>query len=435
MPNTTARSNRTSTPAPTDPQAPPTVEHPSEHPPVRRLRIDGEHSTNRVVEASGEPDVPDVDQLDRTQLAQLAQRLLAKHEQLVQQQEEMNAALAEFDRERRKERMKFQEERVHLEELASELQAKREELTHSKGELTAREVALKQREQQLEEIAAALEKSRQAGVEEWQGTRQQLEARIADLEQRLVIERNQREQAQALWRTKSKDDEQQQARMHRLAAVERTLKEQVAELVREKERFNVRCAQWEERLRRRREVWSRKWASQRRNIMQWRKRLQAQSDDLESRESVLERLEDELHQFHANVLKQRLALEAAWERFQDHTPSIEQTRLVATLRSKLDDEWHWNTQQQQLQRAELEELLQRVEIRSTELADRRQALVQWFRRREEELAERTEKLAEQQRQVENHCEQMRQAVDEAEARCHRAEAQLRTWVAREYDAA
>ncbi|HHM12527.1 MAG TPA: hypothetical protein ENJ16_03175 [Planctomycetaceae bacterium] len=105
---------------------------------------------------------------------------------------------------------------------------------------------------------------------------------------------------------------------------------------------------------------------------------------------------------------------------------------MARLRAELDAEWQWALERQQRQCEELQRLLQQVESRSLELAERRQALVQWFRKRETEQAERASELARREEEHHRQLEQLQRTVEEMEARCLRAEAQLRTWVSREY---
>ncbi len=412
--------------------------------PVSSVRVDAAHPLpHRASEPTGETDVPDVSELDRRQLAQLAQRLHDRHRELCRQQEELNAEFAALDRERRKERLRLQEQQRTLEdqetrlaEMAAELTRTVHALEKQREEQRRHEADLQaELEREAQEARAAREQAEQQ-KRAWDAEKRRLEQRVASLEQQLCDERSKRNESENLWQERhSRTVAENRQRLQRLSAIERTLAEQAENVERERERHRRYREAWESRLRQRRIDWVEKWSGERRKLLAWKQRLGERAEELESRRAALEQLEADLHDYQTDVLKQRLALEAAESRLRKGTVSPQQTQLIAALRAQLDAELQWSLQQRQQQEQELLELLERIENRSLELADRRQSLVQWLRKREAEQAERARQLRRKEEDLQAQMDELRRDLEAMETRCLRAEAQLRTWVSREYHAA
>ncbi len=412
--------------------------------PVSSVRVDAAHPLpQRAGEPTGETDVPDVSELDRRQLAQLAQRLHDRHRELCRQQEELNAEFAALDRERRKERLRLQEQQRTLEdqetrlaEMAAELTRTVHALENQREEQRRHEADLQAELQREAQAARAAREQAEQQKQTWDAEKRRLEQRVASLEQQLCEEHSKQNESENLRQERnSRTVAENSQRLQRLSAIERTLTEQAENLERERERHRRYREAWESRLRQRRIDWVEKWSGERRKLLAWKQRLAERAEELESRRAALEQLEADLHVYQTDVLKQRLAWEAAESRLRKGIVSPQQTQLIAALRAQLDAELQWSLQQRQQQEQELLELLERIESRSLELADRRQSLVQWLRKREAEQAERALQLRRKEEDLQAQMDELRRDLEAMEARCRRAEAQLRTWVSREYHAA
>ncbi len=414
--------------------------HPSS---VPAIRIDPGHSRPGAA-ATDNPrptpdaelsDPPDVSLMDRTQLAQLARRLFERHRELCRQQEELNAALAEFEKRQRRSRMEEQERQLELKDQEKELDERAARLTELADQLERRCAEQEAREREWNERLRASESEREAfgrREEQWREEKSQLIHAVAVLEEQLATERAKRREQERLWQERQSNHTRETEQLQRLLAVERTLTEQAEALEEQQEAFRRRRQWWLERLEHRRRTWATKWLEERQKLTAWKEQLSQRAEELESRAAALEQMESELHTLQADLLHRQLAVETAERRLAGALPSAEQTSLIARLRAELDAEWQWALERQHGQCEELQRLLQQIESRSLELADRRQVLVQWFRKRESEQAERASELSRREEEHHRQLEQLQQTLEQMEARCLRAEAQLRTWVSREY---
>ncbi len=416
---------------------------PSNSSAVPTIRIDPGHPRPGAPATDDRPqtpdadlsDPPDVSLLDRTQLAQLARRLVERHHELCRQQEELNAALAEFEKRQRRSRMEEQERQLELREQEKELDERAARLTELADQLERRCAEQEAREREWNERLRASESEREAfgrREEQWREEKSQLVHAIAVLEEQLAAERSKRREHERLWQERQSREAQAAERLRQLEAIEQTLTEQTEALQEQQEAFRCRRKWWLERLEHRRRTWAAKWLEERQKLAEWKERLSQRAEELEGRAAALQQMEADLHALQADLLQRQLALETAEQRFAGALPSAEQTSLVARLRAELDAEWQWALERQQRQCEELQRLLQQIESRSLELAERRQALVQWFRKRETEQAERASELARREEEHHRQLEHLQQTLEQMEARCLRAEAQLRTWVSREY---
>ncbi|HHM12375.1 MAG TPA: hypothetical protein ENJ16_02400, partial [Planctomycetaceae bacterium] len=152
---------------------------------VPTIRIDPGHPRPAAPATDDPPQIPDADLsdppdvslLDRTQLAQLARRLVERHHELCRQQEELNAALADFDKRQRRSRMEQQERQLELREQEKELDERAARLTELADELERRCAEQEAREREWKERLRASESEREAfgkREEQWREEKSQL---------------------------------------------------------------------------------------------------------------------------------------------------------------------------------------------------------------------------------------------------------------------
>ena len=137
----------------------------------------------------------------------------------------------------------------------------------------------------------------------------------------------------------------------------------------------------------------------RKSVISSNKHCSATRIQLEQRQATLERVRAEMLRLHREALEMRLVAEQLWAQLAGRATPAELTAGVSKLHSQLADEFRFASQELETQRHSLRELIGRLEQKQQELTEQRNELVEWFRRRQADLAHKAVELSQRDQQL------------------------------------
>lgn len=376
--------------------------------------------------AAGEPTQEAGEQI-RNQAAQLAGHLRDRLRDLDQREAHLNARFAQLESDLRTSRMLLAEKENTFLEREAELEQQLAELQQRIRVLSADEVTAEAtRREQAEELvrrATQLEKREQKSAED--------QARIISEAEELRARREelleQEEKAKQARETAARERQQQVAELDRqrrlLETLQRDIQQQQNEDLQQREmRLTESEASLADQIRQV-EIERAELADQRRLFEQNRteedarlaeKRQRMQSDwqhvsaalhtrreNLDRRETALEKLHEDTERAQREILESRLVVEELWTQLCEKGPGLELTRVLSQLRAKLAEHFR-------MDRVELEEerdagikLAERLQTQQQALKRRRAELENWLQLRESALEQQATQIVAREREIDD----------------------------------
>ena len=292
----------------------------------------------------------------RAQAAQLAEHLRRQQAALDHREAELNARNGALEAQVRQARMwhteqqhQFGELRAAADRRQQELDVRAEEIAEAASacqtlrrqteeELRRREAMLETRESvlaaRLSEFASLKENSKAA--------LQQTESHFARQEALLAEREMQLNETVAACRLRDQQHDRRAAeldeRWQRLAAAERLLGEEQADLTRARETLQAERAAWHDELASARHKLHEDRQDLTRNGERRRKLLERRRDDLEARRTALKQLRQEVARTQRETLEMRLVTEELWARLCGTMAPAALTQSLGQLRLKLADQ-------------------------------------------------------------------------------------------------
>jgi hypothetical protein len=256
--------------------------------------------------------------------------------------------------------------------------------------LARRETQVSESQQRIAEEAARLDA---------------LRAQIEQDRQRLALEQEeQRARAQLADGLQSERVEWQQQ-----------VQQQQTELRAEREAIAASCRRWQE------------------DREQQQQALQRDRVQLEQRQASLERSRAEVLRLHREALEMRLVVEQLWTQLVGRAPPAELAAGVSKLHRQLADEYRFATQELETQRTSLRELIGRLDQKQLELAEQRNELIDWFHRRQADLAHKAAELSRREQEANAERRNLRDQQQEWKSERRRMQQQLEQLEARQQD--
>jgi chromosome segregation ATPase len=343
--------------------------------------------TAAVGDAAAEKPLPDeavAEQL-HVQADQLASHLRAQQKQLDHRQAELNAQIAQLERDARTARLWLGEREAELDRRSRELDQQQREVEGRLARLAAADAA--RRNQADTPDAKGQTKAAAPGPE------------------LLAREEVLRRTAEAL-EAKRRQLDEAEARLADAKAETQELQRQVSETRRE--------AQEE-----RRSQGGRLAAEQRRALAELQQRRQAverRSEHVDRCRTALEQLREELTRMHGETLELRLATEELWAELSGAAPPAALTRSLGRIRSKLADHYRLMDADLKQQKNELETIRGELAEQHEKLARQKREFQQWAARRQEGIDKQAARLVARE-------EQLRQKEAELTDQAHRWQAE------------
>jgi hypothetical protein len=160
--------------------------------------------------------------------------------------------------------------------------------------------------------------------------------------------------------------------------------------------------------------------------------LRGRTDELDERQATLDQMQAEVTRTHREALEMRLATEQLWSQMGGKLSPEQLAESLRRLRAKLSDHFRLADEQLAAQKHELRELSARLDAQQQKLQVDRGELRGWAERRQEEierqaahLVAREQELDEQQAELKTEREKLARQRDDYEDEIRRLKAELR----------
>jgi len=357
-------------------------------------RVDPAHQIAKPEEASAaagdaaiEKPVPNeaVAEQVRMQAGLLASHLRVRQKELDHRQAELNAQIAQLERDARTARLWLGEREAELDRRSRELDGQQREVEKRLARLAAADAARRNQA----DTADAKAQTKAAGPSPELPAREEVLRRTAET---LEAKRRQLDEAEA--------------QLADAQAETQELRRQLCETHRE--------AQEERRLQRQRLA-----EEQRRvtgELEKQRQAVQRRSEHVDRCQESLEQLRGELSRMHRETLEIRLATEELWVQLSGAAPPAALTRSLGRIRSKLADHYRLTGAELQQQKDELETIRGQLAEQHEKLVRQKHEFQQWVAKRQEETDGQAARLIARE-------EQLRQKEVELTEQAHRWQAE------------
>lgn len=389
----------------------------------------------------------------RTQASQLAGHLRAKQQQIDHREAQLNARIAQLEREVRTSRLwcaerehLFIERERELEQEIFELQQEikaftasevsayaeldehRAELREREADLAAREHRLCAGQMQVAEEAASL----RVAIERLTSERAEHERQATASAQQLELRETQfAEQQQRLLanlaRHRDALDQQREELGGRsrqeVADVLALLDEQTTTLQDERLDFEAQRDTAKEELLHEREQFEERKRATEQDLARLRDKLNVRQASVDQRRASLEQMKQQVFELHRETIEMRMVAEQLWQHAAKGKPVAELTQSLGTLRAKLVDGFRVSHDELTQKEQHLRELAGKLNGRQQQLKQQRDQLNQWLERQNAGIEEQAARLVA--RELELDAQQ--QAIRERELawRAERLELQTR----------
>jgi chromosome segregation ATPase len=328
-----------------------------------------------------------LDQL-RTQAAQLAGHLQRHQSSLDHRESEMNSRMAALENQLRSGRLWLAE--------------RHEEIAERTAALDRRELELVRREEKLQVESS---KAEPPATNFHEGLAE-LAARKAELDRR----QSELESAAAQWDARQATGQEAgqtsellrtiEARRDNLERAEKMLAQSQSELDRQRQMLADERAEFAEH----RESQRRAFEDQRQaslvEVDKARRDLARQIDEVNSRQTSLERIRTDVARAQSEALEMRLATEELWARLCGTMAPAALTRSLAQIRLQLAEEGRLAREDLAQQKAEVQTLAARVAEQHSKLAKARADLQSWHLELQKQIENKAALLAKQEQQLE-----------------------------------
>lgn len=359
----------------------------------------------------------------RKQADQLATHLRMRQREIDSRESQLNAQLAQFDRDARSARMWLTEREASLKRRSEELDQREQEikvrtarlaaeavqraagdqppqLTKREADLAQREQALQEREARLAEQEALLLARQQAAAE------QAAAAPVVDAPPTRELTAEEADTAAALGRLA----EQLEGKQQDIQRAEAQLAQAVAETERlrrqlhaDRERVAREAAESREQLER-----ERRQATD--EVEKLRRGVQRRSERVDRTRAALRQLRAELGKMHRETLESQLAAEELWIRMSDGAPSAALTRSLMRIRRRLSEAYRLAAAEVQTEKEELEKLRVSIAEQFEKLQEQKREIERWAVAKHEEADKHAAQLIARERELEEqHYELQEQA--------------------------
>ncbi len=365
----------------------------------------------------------------RTQAGQLAGHLRAKQKQIDHREAQLNARIAQLEREVRtsrlwcaeREHLFIQRERELEQEVAelrqeikafsasevsayAELDEHRAELREREADLDAREHRLCAGQMQVAEEAESLRVAiERLNIERADHERratiaaQQLELREAQFaEQQRRLLANFAKHRDALDQHGKRLDQQREElgirSQQEIANALTLLDEQTTTLQDERREFEAQRDSAKEQLLREQELFEERKRETEQNLAQLRDKLTARQATLDQRRASLEQMKQQVFELHRETIELRMVAEQLWQHAARGKPVAELTQSLGTLRAKLVDEFRVSHDELTHKEQHLRELASKLNGRQHQLKQQRDELNQWLERQNAGIEEQAARL-------------------------------------------
>lgn len=400
----------------------------------------------------------------RNQAGQLARHLQLKQQQIDHREAQLNARVAQLERELRNSRLSsqeqvhsFQEREQALEQQVLELRQQLEAVASAEASAANQEqresIALKKRQAELEQaerrllegqtrlateaesMRVAVERlrvDRAAAERELNVGRQELaiaRAQLAQKERDLLanVERHRASVAASVDNALAHKNRDDHAALNELREKEQTLAtascvldEQTQALEEERHRFNDAQAAAAQTL-----------AEQHTSLEQWKQRaeeevaalrekLSRRQSRLDDTRKSLEQTKHDVHELHREAIEMRMVAEQLWQRLAKRGSVAELTTSLGKLRTKLADEFRLSHEELDRKQHELQSLAEKLDDKQYQVKRQRVELQEWLERRYEGIEEQAARLVARELEL----DQQQQAIQEREGAWDRERRQL-----------
>ncbi|TWT77073.1 hypothetical protein Pla123a_25030 [Posidoniimonas polymericola] len=326
----------------------------------------------------------------RAAIAKREQELDARQAELYQEIESFTNdrgkhgdRIAELDRRQQAIQRREEEFKARQQELNGQLKSR----STVEAELERQRVELESQQQELQnQIAGFAEREAQ------------LAARQAEIQ--LAIKRyealgiTERRIAQA----ESQSNESHARAIH-LDEAEAMLAEEKRSLQRERSQLNAdRQAMQQQHLMERRKIEEER-VTMKQEIAHDKELLSRRAERIDDREAALERLQVELQGTQREVLEMRLATEETWAQLTGALAPASLTRSIAQVRARLSDHYEQTLREMEERRVELEGVSKQLGDEQSRLEEHGRQLLEWSRRRDEEIEKQAARLIAREREL------------------------------------